>query len=82
MFIKKKSIFAHHLLIARWQQPGVNLNQYRQDLEILNWDCDLKALTTEQAQDEFIMDTFIGGILSHQIKQKLPENKTLNLTTV
>lgn len=35
----------------------------------------MKVLTGKQAQDEFISDAFIYGILSHQIRQGLIENK-------
>lgn len=51
-------------------------------MKTLSQDCNFKALTAEQAKDEFIMDAFINEILSHKIKQRLLENKTLNLITV
>lgn len=51
------------------------------DLKTLTRDYNLKALRVEQAWNEFIRDAFINWILSHQIRQMLPENKTLDLTT-
>lgn len=64
-----------------WQQPGDNLNHYLQTLKTVIQGCDFKVLTVRQAQGKFIRDAFINRILSHEIRQRLLENKTLDLAT-
>ena len=78
-FIKKKnSIFARYLLATRHQETE---ELYLQNLKILSHDCDFTALTTSQARDIAIRDAFISGVMSNQIRQRMLENKELDLGT-
>ena len=82
MFIKKKnSIFARYLLATRRQEAEESLELYLQNLKILSRDCDFTALTISQAKDIAIRDVFISGVRSNQIKQRMLENKELDLAT-
>ena len=82
MFIKKKnSIFARYLLATRRQETEESLELYLQNLKILNHDCDFTALTASQARDITIRDAFISGVRSNQIRQRMLENKDLDLAT-
>ena len=82
MFIKKKnSIFARYLLATRRQETEESLELYLQNLKILSHDCDFTALTASQARDITIRDAFISGVRSNQIRQRMLENKDLDLAT-
>ena len=82
MFIKKKnSIFARHLLATRRQETEESLELYLQNLKILSRDCDFTALTASQARDIAIRDAFISGVQSYQIRQRMLENKDLDLAS-
>ena len=82
MFIKKKnSIFARYLLATRRQKTEEGLELYLQNLKILSYDCDFTALTASQARDIAIRDAFFSGVRSNQIRQRMLENKDLDLAT-
>ena len=82
IFVKpKNSVFCKHLLATRRQQTDEIVDQYLQSLKRLAKDCDFQAVTATQARDEYIRDAFINGITSNHIKQRLLENKTLDLNT-
>ena len=79
LYVKKANeIFARHKLATRNQQPG---DEYLQELKILSKDCDFSDVTAYQYRDEAVRDAFITGLLSTNIRQRLLENKTLNLQT-
>jgi hypothetical protein len=80
LFIKKPNeIFARHLLATRRQKPGETLVEFIQELRRLSKDCNLKSVTAEQYREELIRDSFINGLLSPLIRQRLLENSTLDL---
>ena len=82
LYVKPKNeIFARHLLATRKQEAGESLDQYLQSLQQLSRDCNFKAVSAEQARDELIRDAFINGLSSVHIRQRLLENKTLDLRT-
>ena len=82
MFIRKKnSIFARYLLAARRQETEECLELYLQNLKILSCDCDFTALTASQIRYIAIRDNFISGVRSNQIRQRMLENKDLDLAT-
>ena len=79
LYVKKPNeIFARHKLATRNQQPG---DEYLQELKILSKDCNFSDVTAYQYRDEAVRDAFITGLLSTNIRQRLLENKTLNLQT-
>ena len=83
LYIKPKNeIFAHHLLATRRQQPGESLDEYLQALKAASKDCNFKAVTAAQYREESTRDAFISGIQSSLIRQRLLENKTLDLATM
>ena len=82
LYVKPKNdVYARHLLATRKQEAGESLDQYLLNLQQLGRDCTFKALSAEQARDELIRDAFINGLASGQIRQRLLENKTLDLKT-
>ncbi|XP_041366947.1 uncharacterized protein LOC121381668 [Gigantopelta aegis] len=74
-------VFARHLLATRCQQPGESIHEFLHELRKLSKDCNLKAVTAEQHRELLLRDSFINGLLSPLIRQRLLENKTLDLQT-
>ena len=72
-------IFARHLLATRRQQSGESLDEFLLELRKLRKDCNLKAVSAEQYKEELVRDSFISGLSSPLIRQRLLENKTLTL---
>jgi len=72
-------IFARHCLATRLQKPGENLDEFLQALKILSKDCNFKDVTAARHQEETIRDAFISGLQSSIIRQRLLENRTLDL---
>ncbi|CAB4023460.1 Retrovirus-related Pol poly from transposon opus [Paramuricea clavata] len=82
LFIKPKNeIFARHVLATRRQQPSETLDEYLQALKTLSKDCNFKDVTAALYCEESIRDAFITGLQSSHIRQRLLENKTLDLKT-
>ncbi|XP_042236977.1 uncharacterized protein LOC121876105 [Homarus americanus] len=77
----KNEVFARHLLATRRQHSGESLDEYLQELRHLSKDCNFKAVSAEANRDEYNRDAFINGLLSPMIRQRLLENKTLDLAT-
>ena len=72
-------IFARYLLATRKQQPGESLTEFLQELRKLSKDCNVKAVSAETYREELIRDSFISGIASPNIRQRLLEKESLNL---
>jgi len=72
-------VFARHSLATRTQQTGESLDEYLQALKTLSKDCNSRQVTAAEYQDEAIRDGFISGLISSKIRQRLLENKTLDL---
>ena len=82
LYVKPKNeVFARHVLSTRKQQAGESIDEYLQELRHLSQDCCFKAVSAEQYRDQFIRDSFISGLASPAIRQRLLENKTLDLDT-
>ena len=82
IYIKKPNeIFARHLLATRKQGQNESIDEFFQSLERLRRDCNFKDRTAKQIGDEAVRDAFICGILSTAIRQRLLENKDLDLRT-
>lgn len=80
IYIKQSNeVFARYLLATRKQHVGESIDQYLQALNILSKDCNFKDVTAEQNKNDNIRDSFINGLLSRQIRQRLLENTTLKL---
>ncbi|MGL4482017.1 MAG: RNase H-like domain-containing protein, partial [Lactococcus garvieae] len=79
LYVKPKNeIFARHVLSST-KQDGQTLDQFLQKLKSLSKECNFRAVTAEQARDDAIRDAFISGIDSNQIRQRLLEQKSLDL---
>ena len=78
----KNEIFARHLLSCCKQEPGETLDQYLQKLKIHSKDCNFTAVTAEVHRDEAVRDSFISGLTSAHIRQRLLESNKLDLNTV
>ena len=74
-------ILARHSLATRKQQMGESLDEYLQALKTLSKDCNFRQVTAVQYHDEAVRDAFISGLISSNIRQRLLENKTLDLQT-
>ncbi|CAI9720227.1 Hypothetical predicted protein [Octopus vulgaris] len=72
---------ARHLLATRKQKPGESLDQFLNELKILEKDCDFVAVSAEQYRSEMIREPFINGLTSNQLRQRLLENKSVDLST-
>lgn len=80
VYMKPKSeIFARHLLATRKQLVTESIDQYVQSLKLLSKDCNFRDVTSEENKNEYIRDSFINGLLSPIIRQRLLENKSLEL---
>lgn len=75
----KSEIFARHLLSTCRQENDQSLDQYIQKLRALASDCNYEAVTSDLRRDEAIRDSFITGLSSNQIRQRLLEHRTLTL---
>ncbi|XP_064120195.1 uncharacterized protein LOC135224802 [Macrobrachium nipponense] len=63
------------------KNSGESLDQFLQALKLLAKDCQFKSVTAEEACDSYVRDAFINGLVSCAIRQRLLENRTLNLNT-
>ena len=75
-------VFTRHLLATRKQKAGETLDEFLQALKTLSKDCNFKAVTAEKNRQDAIRDAFITGIQSNTIRQRLLENKTLELDSM
>ncbi len=71
-------IFARHLSNRR-QKPSESIDQFLQALRELSKDCNYKPVTAEVYKEEAIRDAFINGLESNLIRQRLLENRMLDL---
>ena len=74
-------IFARQTLLSRKQRSEESLDEYLRVLTVLSKDCNFKPVTASDHRDQFIRDVFISGLLNNQIRQRLLENKELDLQT-
>ncbi|GAB1600402.1 uncharacterized protein LOC115215493, partial [Argonauta hians] len=82
VYVKKPNeVFARHLLATRKQRPDETLNDFFESLERLRRDCNFRDRTAKEIGDEAVRDAFICGLLSPAIRQRLLENKNLDLQT-
>ena len=72
-------LFARDLLRNGKQQSGESLDIYLRNLHTLSRECNFVNVTAEEYKKESIRDSFIDGLLSNSIRQRLLENNTLNL---
>ena len=80
LYVKQpNNIFARHRLQTAKQKPDQSLAEFHCLLMKLAKDCDFREVTAAQYRDDMIRDSFISGILSTNIRQRLLEHKTLSM---
>ena len=80
LFIKPSNeVYARHILATRRQQSGESLDEYLQVLRNLSKECNFRAVSANQYRDEYVRDSFISGLASATIRQRLLENNSLEL---
>ena len=72
-------IFARHDLATRKQQPGESLDEFLEEQKKLSKHCGFDAVTAETYRSEMIRHSFINGLTSNYIRQRLLENFELSL---
>ena len=75
----KNLIYNRHKLATRAQSSEESIDQYMQQLEQLSKQCDFEAVSAEQNRKDYVRDSFINGLISSNIRQRLLENNTLTL---
>lgn len=82
LYIQPKNvIFARHVLSTAKQEHGQSLNEFLQRLKSLAIDCDFQAVSAEKYREELIRDSFIRGLTSQSIRQRLLEHRSLDLSS-
>lgn len=82
IFIKARNKnYARHKLATRKQEEGESIDQFCIALKTLARDCDFQEVTSSVHEAECIRTSFISGIKSDDIRQRLLE-KTDNLAAI
>lgn len=79
--IPTNAVFARYVLASRKQKYDETIDVYVQSLRQLARDCNFEAVSAMKHCDEAIRDAMIAGISSNVIRQRLLENKSLDLQT-
>ena len=80
LYVKQPNeIFARHLLRVSKQKNNQTLEDFRSTLVKLAKDCNFKDVTAGQYREEMIRDSFINGLHSPEIRQRLLEHKHLTM---
>ena len=80
LFVKPPNeVFARHLLRVAKQKPQQSLADFKCTLTKLAKDCNFRDVSAAQYRDDMLRDSFINGLLSSDIRQRLLEHKTLCL---
>ena len=67
-------VYNRHQLLKSKQEAGQPIDIYLQNLQRIAKTCNFKAVTAEENKNQYIRDTFIKGISSSHIRQRLLEN--------
>ena len=82
-YVKPPSVvFARHTLSSRRQAQGETVDEYMQVLKALSKDCQFQSVTAVEHREQYIRDTFIAGLSSKHIQQRILENNTTELSSV
>ena len=74
IYVKPKNeVYVRHLLSSRKQQEGETVDQFMHALDILSKDCNFKAVDATAYRDEYVRDSFIRGLQSSEMRQRLLE---------
>ena len=73
-FIKKKNqVYARHILYTRKQKSEESIEVYLTSLKQLSKECNFRAVTAQAHQEEAVRDSFINGLKSSSIRQRILE---------
>jgi len=79
-YVKQPNVvFARHLLTVRKQQPGESNAGFLRALRSLARSCDFQAVTAVEHTDGMIRDSYVAGLRSPYIRQRLLETTGLTL---
>ena len=79
-FIKRKNnVYARHLLVSRRQGSNESIAEYLRALKTFSKDCTFRNVTAQEYQEELVRDSFINGLSSAVIRQRLLENDELSV---
>ena len=73
-------VFNRHVLKSTKQKAGENLEDFLQRLKTLGKECEFKAVTAAEHQEEAIRDAFIAGLCSTDIQRRLLEENNMTLS--
>ena len=80
MYIKQKNnVYARHLLVSRKQNSCESVSEYCQALKLLAKDCTFQNVSAVVYKNELIRDSFINGLVSTTIRQRLLEQDEITL---
>ena len=75
LFVKPRNeIYARHLLATAQQNIGKSIDEFILRINKLIQNCSFSAVTALEYKDAMKTDSFISGILSNIIRQRLLEN--------
>lgn len=77
----QNEIYSRHLLLSRKQKDGESVDQYMSALDLLSKECVFADITANVYRDEYIRDSFICGLKSTEIRQRLLEDCSDRTTT-
>ena len=67
-------VYSRHKLITTQQDAGQTIDAYLQNLNRIAKSCNFEAVTAEENRNQYVRDSFINGISSTHIRQRLLEN--------
>ena len=81
LFVKPKNeTYARHMLATAKQDTGESFDEFILRINKLCQDCDFTAVSAQEYKDDMKRDSFINGLSSNFIRQRLLENRTLTFT--
>jgi hypothetical protein len=75
----KNTIFSRHQLYSRKQFSSESVSQYVMSCRLLARECQFKNISVPEHNDLCVLDTFISGLTSNNIRQRLLEQSSLIL---
>ena len=81
LFVKPRNeIYARHMLATAKQDAGESVDEFILRINKLSQNCDFTAVSAQEYKDDMKRDSFINGLSSNFIRQRLLENRTLTFT--
>ena len=82
IYVKPKNeIYSRHCLLSRQQQEGESVDEYMHVLDVLSKECTFEDVAAAVYRNEYVRDSFIRGLKSSDIRQRLLEECTDRNTT-